>query len=123
MEVAVAQDLGGVSVQGVRSGSELIRRNALRQAVLRGETGTKHTEFADQFVRRVDDRLEALGFRLGGHHPVEDNLVLKVHAPLAPVAGAIPGLAGGQRKAIIPPATTTASLFPYFFTPPPFHSV
>src|SRR6266404_2361336 len=99
-------------MQGVRSGSELIRRNALRQAVLRGENGTKHTEFADQFVRRVDDRLEALGFRLVGHDPVEDNLVLKVQAPIDPVAEAIAGYAGSQSKEIINLASKTVPVTP-----------
>src|SRR5260370_1961510 len=102
-------------MQGVRSGSELIRRNALRQAVLRGENGTKPTDFGGQFVRRVDDSMEALGFRLVGHEPVEDNLVLKVQAPIDPVAEAIAGYAGSQSKEIINLASKTVDLVRYFF--------
>src|SRR5712664_2074976 len=102
-------------MQRVRSGSELIRRNALRQAVLRGENGSKNAEFADQFVGRVDDRLETLGFRLVGHDPVEDNLVLKVQAPIDPVAEAVAGHAGSQSKEIINLAAETVDLVRYFF--------
>ncbi len=97
-------------MQRVRSGSELIRRNALRQAVLRGENGSKNAEFADQFVGRVDDRLETLGFRLVGHDPVEDNLVLKVQAPIDPVAEAVAGYAGSQSKEIIDLAAKAVDL-------------
>src|SRR5258707_14238471 len=99
----------------VRSGSELIRRNALRQAVMSGENGSKNAEFADQFVGRVDDRLETLGFRLVGHDPVEDNLVLKVQAPIDPVAEAVAGYAGSQSKEIINLASKTVDLVRYFF--------
>src|ERR1700738_2855508 len=102
-------------MQRICSRSKLIGRNTLRQAVLRGENGSKNAEFADQFVGRVDDRLETLGFRLVGHDPVEDNLVLKVQAPIDPVAEAVAGYAGSQSKEIINLASKTVDLVRYFF--------
>src|SRR5258707_14834388 len=97
-------------MQRVRSGSELIRLHALREAVLRGENGSKNAEFADQFVGRVDDRVETLCFRLVGHDAVEDNLVLKVQAPIDPVAEAVGGYAGSQSKEIIDLASKAVDL-------------
>ena len=98
IEEGIAVDGKYISVNGIRSGFQLVLGNALGEAVLRGEGALQNGEFLERFEGRIDIKLEALGFREGDWDTIEDNFVLEIQPAIDAVAEAITRYSRGQEK-------------------------
>ena len=101
VEIIIAENLKRISVKFVAARRELVLGNTLSQSVLRRKHRIQHAKLADQFIRRVDVRLQALRFRLSYRDAVKHDLILEIYPAIDSVAERATGHTRCQHKEVV----------------------